>query len=59
MSLLAGRPDGPQVDAHVAEPRRPGGEGDSEADLLVPGAGELRQATRDVDVGAGEDPRLG
>ncbi len=50
--------DRPQVDAHVAEPRRPGREGDPEADVLAAGARELRQTARDVDVGGGEDPRL-
>ena len=34
VDVPAGRlPDGPQVDAHMAEPRRPGGEGDPEGDV--------------------------
>ncbi len=45
-----GLADGLQVDAHVAESRRPDGEGDPEADVLRSDAGELCQPVRDVDV---------
>ena len=61
VDVPAGRlPDGPQVDAHMAEPRRPGGKGDPEGHgfaRFALDAGELCQTVRDVDVCAVEDPR--
>ena len=49
-------PDGSEVDTHVAQARRPGGEGDPEGGGITLDAGELGQTVRDVDVCAVEDP---
>jgi hypothetical protein len=57
VDVPAGRlPNGPQVDADVAEPRRPSGEGDPEGDSVAFDPGELCQTVRDVDVCTVEDP---